>query len=232
MNELKVVSVEGQLVTDSRDVAELTGKDHKELLRSIRQYISILTSAKLRSLDFFIPSYYLDAKKEQRPCFYLTKMGCDMVANKMTGERGVLFTAAYVKQFDEMQKEISSPKPLSPTEQLVAAMQLSLENHREVSEIKTVIIELQDKVDNQITLDHGEQRRIQRLIGSKVYEVAENDSHKRNLFAELHREIKDRFGVASYKDLKRQELLKAINYIESWVPKKSSGINMRRRDCA
>ena len=28
-----------------------------------------------------------------------------MVANKMTGEKGVLFTAAYVTKFEEMEKE-------------------------------------------------------------------------------------------------------------------------------
>jgi hypothetical protein len=30
-------------------------------------------------------------------------MGCEMVANKLTGERGILFTAAYVTRFNEME---------------------------------------------------------------------------------------------------------------------------------
>ncbi|WP_410551765.1 ORF6C domain-containing protein, partial [Arthrobacter sp. SIMBA_036] len=42
------------------------------------------------------------------------------------------------------------------------------------------------------------------------------------LFREIHREIKDRFGVASYKDIKRRELLSAIKYIENWIPRKVS----------
>ena len=220
MNELKVVSVEGQLVTDSRDVADMTGKDHKELLRTIRQYTSILTSAELRPLDFFIPTYYLDAKKEQRPCFLLTKKGCDMVANKMTGEKGVLFTAAYVTQFDLMEKELALPKVLSPKEQLMAAMQLTLETEKEVASLKEDVSELKEKVDNQITLDHGEQRRIQKLVATKVYEASTSEEQRKKLFSELHRELKDRFGVASYKDIKRHELQKAINYVDSWIPKR------------
>ena len=120
--EIKVVSNAGQLVTDSRDVAKMTGKEHKELLRTIRGFISILTSANLRSSDFFIHHGYEDAKREYRPCFLLTKKGCDMVANKMTGEKGILFTAHYVTQFAEMEKSLTSPRVLNEKEQLVASI--------------------------------------------------------------------------------------------------------------
>ncbi|SDO80423.1 phage antirepressor KilAC domain-containing protein [Halobacillus aidingensis] len=106
MKQLTLIKKDGQPLAHSRDVAEMIGKEHNMLMRSIRQYVGILTSAELHPSDFFIPSYYQDAKKEQRPCFLLTKKGCDMVANKMTGEKGVLFTAEYVTRFEEMQKEL------------------------------------------------------------------------------------------------------------------------------
>ncbi len=51
-------------------------------------------------VDFFILSTYQDSKGETRPCYLLTKKGCDMVANKMTGEKGVLFTAADAEKID------------------------------------------------------------------------------------------------------------------------------------
>lgn len=220
MNELKVISVEGQLVTDSRDVAELVGKEHKNLLRDISNYSDILTSSNLSPLNFFIPNSYEDSKGQNRPCYLLTKKGCDMVANKMTGEKGVLFTAAYVTQFEAMQEELAKPKVLSPKEQLMAAMQLTLETEKEVATLKEDVSQLKEKVDNQITLDYGDQRRIQKLISVKVYEASTSEDNRKKLFAELHRELKDRFGVASYKDIKRHELPKALGYIDSWLPKK------------
>jgi Rha family phage regulatory protein len=113
--ELQIVNHNGSLVADSREVAKITGKEHKELLRAIRQYSGVLTGANLRPSEFFIPSYYQDAKKEQRPCFLLTKKGCDMVANKMTGQKGVLFTAAYVTKFEEMEKDLQQPYKLPQT---------------------------------------------------------------------------------------------------------------------
>lgn len=222
MNNLKVVSKDGQLVTDSRDVAAMTGKEHKELMRSIRQYSSILTGAKLRSLDFFVPHYYEDAKKEQRPCFLLTKKGCDMVANKMTGERGVLFTAEYVTRFEEMEKSLQQPKMLSESEQLRASLKLTLEAHDQIGLVKQEIAEVRDIAENQVTLDYGEQRRLQKAVAIKVYELETDPTDKRKLFSELYREIKDRFAVASYKDIKRKDLQSAIRYIDGWLPRKVS----------
>ncbi len=229
MNQLKVVSVEGQLVTDSRDVAEMIGMEHWKLLRTLegtkdgksKGVISVLTDNNIVVSDFFISNSYQDSTGRTLPSYLLTKKGCDMVANKMTGEKGILFTAAYVTQFEAMQEELSKPKILSPKEQLIAAMQLTLETEKDVVALKEDVHQLKEKVDNQITLDSGEQRRIQKLVSVKVYEASTSEENRKKLFAELHRELKDRFGVASYKDIKRHELHKALAYIESWLPRKA-----------
>lgn len=114
--ELKVINKNGVLLVDSRDVAEMIEKKHDQLMRSIRNYISIIEeSAKLQSQDFFIESTYINSQNKIQPCYLLTRKGCDMVANKMTGEKGILFTAEYVTKFEEMEKtlkEINSPSYL------------------------------------------------------------------------------------------------------------------------
>ena len=96
----------GQPTLDSREVAKMIGKRHRDLMRDIRRYVSdISTSAKLRALDFFIESNYTDAKGETRKCYLLTKQGCEFVGNKLTGKKGTLFTAQYVSLFNEYQEE-------------------------------------------------------------------------------------------------------------------------------
>ena len=220
MNNLKVVSINGQLVTESREVAEMVGRRHTDLMRAIGGYSDILTNAGLRSSDFFIVSTYLDAKSETRPCYLLTRKGCDMVANKMTGEKGVLFTAAYVTRFEDMEKSLNAPRPLTEKEQLKASLRLSLETSEEVEVLKEDVAVLKDKVENQITLDHGEQRGLQKAVARKVYELEVNEQLRPKLFREIYREIKDRFGVASYKDVKRKDLQAAIGYVNAWVPRK------------
>lgn len=106
MNQLTVVSHEGKLFTDSRDVAEMAEKRHSDLIRDIESYKSIIDqNADLRSDDYFIENQYTAGTGRKYKHYLLSKIGCDMVANKMTGEKGVLFTAAYTKKFEAMEKQ-------------------------------------------------------------------------------------------------------------------------------
>lgn len=125
MNELQVINHKGTQAVDSREVAEMVGKEHKNLLRDINGYIETMKNAgnlnggysnggqlKIEPSDFFIESTYTNSQNKEMPCYLLTKKGCDMVANKMTGEKGVLFTAAYVTAFERMREHIETGRPL------------------------------------------------------------------------------------------------------------------------
>lgn len=114
MNELRVFNFNDAEVVDSRDVAEMTNVRHADLIEKITGYMKHLANGNFRSLDFFIPNTYKDAQDKPRPCYLLTKKGCDMVANKMTGEKGVLFTAAYVSAFEKMREHIQGGKTKRP----------------------------------------------------------------------------------------------------------------------
>lgn len=137
MNELTIIDRSGVDVVDSREVAEVIGKNHKELLRDIRNYTEILEKSNERNfapVDFFIPSTYTDGKGENRPCYLLTKKGCDMVANKMTGEKGVIFTAMYVSAFEKMRERIT--KPMTTAEMFQLQAQINVEQERRLAAIE------------------------------------------------------------------------------------------------
>lgn len=122
MQELQIVKQKNELYVDSREVAEMVGKRHDHLMRDIKGYINILEeNPKLGSHQFFEVSTYINSQNKIQPCYLLTKKGCDMVANKMTGEKGILFTATYVNAFHEMQNHIKEQSQLNaPTSQLEA----------------------------------------------------------------------------------------------------------------
>ncbi|MED4885050.1 phage antirepressor N-terminal domain-containing protein [Bacillus smithii] len=112
---------------------------------------------------------------------------------------------------------------------LIESLKLTAETAERTDELEKVVnqqqrklIEIEYKVEEQITLDHGEQRRLQKAVATKVYELSDDPQERSRLFREIYREIKDRFGVASYKDVKRKELQTALRYIENWVPRKVS----------
>lgn len=111
MNDLVMVEQNGIIFTDSRKVSEMLERRHSDLIRDIANYVEILENAKLRSQDFFVESFYkVNGNNKTYKSYLLTKIGCDMVANKMTGTKGVLFTAAYTKKFEEMERRLQGPK--------------------------------------------------------------------------------------------------------------------------
>ena len=106
MYDLTLIKTDGGTYIDSREAAELIGKRHDNLLRDIAGYLKIINNSnalKIEGINFFIESSYTDARGRSKPCYLLSKMGCEMVANKLTGEKGVLFTVIYVAKFNEME---------------------------------------------------------------------------------------------------------------------------------
>jgi Rha family phage regulatory protein len=106
MNELTIIKHENKNYIDSREVAEIIGKEHCHLLRDIRGYAQIMEKNGLSKnglSDFFIESSFINTQNKKMPCYLISKMGADCIANKLTGEKGVIFTFAYVKKFTEME---------------------------------------------------------------------------------------------------------------------------------
>ncbi|KAA8747144.1 Rha family transcriptional regulator [Paenibacillus sp. UASWS1643] len=121
MTQLNIVNNQGKLLADSRDIATMIGKQHKHLLRDIDGYMSVLIESNFGPNDFFIETTYKDSIGRTLKRYDITKLGCDMVANKMTGQKGVLFTATYVSRFAEMERKMAMPNlPQNYKEALVA----------------------------------------------------------------------------------------------------------------
>ena len=120
---LPAAMMNGKAVVDSREVARMLGRPHKNLLADIHRYISAMERRKADGLnfqpvardfqlvDFFVPSTYTNDHNQTFPCYLLTQKGCEMVANKLTGEKGILFTAAYVNAFHALQEQAQAGGP-------------------------------------------------------------------------------------------------------------------------
>lgn len=120
MDKLVSQDYNGIPVVDSRDVAQMVERSHNELLKTIRLYSDYLNQGEIPQIDFFIESSYTDAQNRIYPCYLITKKGCDMIANKMTGAKGVLFTAAYVTAFEKMREQMAAPALPAPVEPVTA----------------------------------------------------------------------------------------------------------------
>ena len=110
---------------ESIEVAKMMDKEHKEIMWMIdgnkkRGIVGIKPtielSADLHLSDYFIENTYKDSMNRNKKCYSVTKMGCELLANKLTGEKGILFSARYVKRFNEMQNVINNTPMISNKE--------------------------------------------------------------------------------------------------------------------
>ena len=69
--------------------------------------IPILSENGLCVEDYFIKSTYkVKGNNKSYKCYLITKKGADFLGNKMTGAKGILFTAEYVTRFSEMEQSL------------------------------------------------------------------------------------------------------------------------------
>lgn len=78
-------------------------KQHNELLKDIRRYIKQLNDGEIPHVEFFKESSYVDEKRQARPCFDVSRKGCEYIANKLTGVKGAVFTAKFINRFHNME---------------------------------------------------------------------------------------------------------------------------------
>ncbi len=111
---------------NSREVAEMVEKTHANLLKDIRSYINQLAEVNFHSGDFFTESTYVDSNNQSRPCYLVTKKGCEFIAHKLTGQKGTEFTARYINRFHEMedgiQQKITQDIPVGEVARLSTVM--------------------------------------------------------------------------------------------------------------
>lgn len=159
--DLLFVEAESNLTISSMVVAEMMGKEHKNVLRDIRKYIKYLDfeapedpedisiSNKLNSADFFIASYYIDSQGKKQACFKVTKKGLDFLARKLTGQKGAKFTANYINRSYKLKKENKTQSTLKNLEQIQNVSDNMKFLVDSISEMKTELQKMQQLIATQ-----------------------------------------------------------------------------------
>jgi len=101
---LTIIKHEGGAYIDSREIAEFIGKRHRTLIRDIFGYIKYMRNFarfNFEPSDFFVESTYTDNFGFKQTCYLVSKVGCELLMNRLNGEKAIAFTAAYVAKFSE-----------------------------------------------------------------------------------------------------------------------------------
>ncbi|SFA70773.1 Rha family transcriptional regulator [Clostridium frigidicarnis] len=212
---------------DSREVAEMLEKEHWQVLRDIEGskdgkslgIIQVLSDNKLGVSDYFIEDSYKDTTGKNNKCYLVTKMGCEVLGNKQQGTKGILFTAKYVKKFNQMEQGILV-KQLTPLEQLRLQYQVIEEHEQDIKDIKEDITNI--KVNSPLfniecdELQNAIKQKVIKMMGGKPSIAYEDRSLRGRVFADMQKEVKRQFGLKSYKAIKRGNLEKAYLIIEEY----------------
>lgn len=229
MNNLTVINQNGNLVVDSREVAQMMNINHWEILRKLegskdrKGYIKVLTDNQMVVSEYFIKSYYKDESGKENRCYLFTKMGCEFIANKFTGEKGILFTAKYVTKFNEMEKALKQPQIRGNSLDAIRLV------NNQVGMLVGTVEEIQDRVEtleNTMTIDYGQQLILQEMAKYKAIEAMGgkdkpayiNKSLRSKVFSAVWRDYKDYLQVNSYKNTAKKDYEKAKEYLNSWKP--------------
>lgn len=200
----------------------MIGKEHSKLIRDIRTYIGYLAEAKIGSGDFFIESTYKDSNNQNRPNFLLTKQGCEMVSNKLTGAKGVQFTAKYVSRFNQMEIHIKESQPKLPTDPM-EILKLTFEAQEQTNErVEAVENEVKDLKDNQ-KIAADDYNYISRRISQRVSEVGKGfgkltNKQRAELFKDINTGVKRVTGVGSRSQIREKHYETAVQFIQDWEP--------------
>ncbi|PGC94624.1 Rha family transcriptional regulator [Bacillus toyonensis] len=178
----KLAVVENTLT--SMEVAEMVEKRHRDLLRDIENYIQHMTtgqSANMRSDNYFIESSYQAGTGKNYKCYNITKKGCELIAHKMIGQKGTLFTVTYIERFYEMENHIKTNQlpELSPQLQVLINMEMKQkELEKQVAMIKD---ELEGKysLSQPIVADVEEQTtpkvKLKKIVRCNSWSESENE---------------------------------------------------------
>lgn len=89
---------------DSRYVAQYFEKDHKHVMRDIRD---LDCSEEFRVSNFGLSSYK-DEQGTKQPCYYMTRDGFVFLAMGYRGKKAAHFKELYIKRFNEMEHFIKT----------------------------------------------------------------------------------------------------------------------------
>lgn len=147
---LKVES--GEVLANSRDVANIFGKRHDHVLRDIDQVLETQGSPDLGNRSWFKVVEAFDSKANRNiRSFDMTKDGFTLLVMGYTGPKAMQFKVAYINEFNRMEAELRKPVVEADTKDPVTAImqamiivrrdQLALEKRMDANEARLAVVE-------------------------------------------------------------------------------------------
>lgn len=129
-----LVQVENeQVVTDSRKVAEVFGKEHKNVIQAIEN----ITAENSAVSSMFYETDYTAGTGKHYKMYLLNRDGFTLLAMGFTGKQALEWKLKYIKAFNEMEAELKAKQePKSQIDILVESAKALQRQERELARLK------------------------------------------------------------------------------------------------
>lgn len=104
MNDIILSTQNGEPVASSRDVSKRFGKEHKDVLRSIKN----LTAQNCALLKMFHKTEYTTAQNKKATMYLMNRDGFSLLAMGFTGKEAVQWKLKYIEAFNQMEKQLAA----------------------------------------------------------------------------------------------------------------------------
>lgn len=217
MNNL-VIMKSKQALTTSLKVAETFSKNHRDVLRSIKN----LTAQNCAVKKMFVESTYVNKQGHEQPMFYMNRDGFTLLAMGFTGNKALQFKLKYIEAFNKMEQMIKEQAlPQTPEEKLALTMQVTGRLDKRVTKVENTLHDIQEKAE----VDESQRYQLLQARKHRVIEACGGvdsnyyrDKKAKKAFSEFGHDFKKAFDIPRYDCLKAKLFDEAIEFTKNWYP--------------
>lgn len=231
MNNL-VEIINEEVVTTSKQVAEVFGKRHTHVLRDIENIMK--NDSTQNWAQYFIEDKYRDASGKQNKIFIMNRDGFTLLAMGFTGSKAMEFKLQYIEAFNRMEAELKSNNQFGDFAKLPLDQQLLQIAGVQSQRLDDIEARVNDIEDNR-RIDSDESKAIGSAVGARVRATVRNNGWDYNtvcgrLFKELNSSINRTFDAANRGMLKAKDFKDVLDFINSWEPSSETRFKFRQMD--
>lgn len=217
-----VIMHDEKVVTTSLKVAEIFEKEHRDVMKSIRN----LTAQNFAVKKMFVEESYLNSRNQQQPMFYMNRDGFTLLAMGFTGSKAMEFKLKYIEAFNKMEKQIKEETkfrlPTNLNEMSTMFYSVMKDQDKKIEEQGEKVNFLMNlsglTSPRNKELTKARNKKIIQVCGGSESNSYQDKSLRSKLYNELFKSYRHRFDVNQYVDTPMKKFDEAKDYINNWYP--------------
>lgn len=215
MQDLQVVEHSNRRVLTTNQLAEAFDTNGKIITRNfqrneeryeIGKHYYALTGQELKQFKAIRQN---DVNLKYVSCLYLwTELGAWLHAKSLNSDKAWESYRSLIDGYYAAQKRQELEVGVNKTSALTTQQFYQFESR---------LMALEERFKDVVTLHSGEQKRLRKAVTERVYQLSRKEVGARPvLFSAIYTEIRERYDVDSYRDIKQHQLQDALRYVAEW----------------